>query len=231
MADWNVNIEQTASGEAEFVIDGGQPGQPLEATQGDLVSWYNKTDDSHQLWQTDENYNPLGQSGLPGLIKPGLSSDAYDVAQPLWGPSNWTVYYYCSLHPDNPKERGSVEVTALPIAINYFGSVPNVSLGTNTMTGSVNPLNVTPGQTLYWSNRGAQGQAHWPWESDENFNPLPTSNLSSELQFMQTSQIYTVTAPQGSTPETGWTIYYTCKLHPTNAGEQAQIVVPPQTTD
>ena len=231
MADWNVNIVQTSSGEAEFVIDGGQPGQPLEATQGDLVSWYNKTDDSHQLWQTDADYNPLGQSGLPGLIKPGLSSDAYDVVQPLWGPASWTVYYYCSLHPDNPKERGSIEVTALPIAINYTGSGNSTSLGTNTMTGSANPLNVTPGQTLYWSNRTAQNQPHWPWQSDQNFKPLKTSNLSDELQFMQTSELYTVTAPEGSTPETGWTIYYTCKLHPKNPGEQATIVVPPQTTD
>ena len=225
MADWNVNIVQTASGEAEFVIDGGQPGQPLEATQGDLVSWYNKTDDPHQLWQTDEDYNPLGQSGLPGLIKPGLSSDAYDCAQPLWGPASWTVYYYCSLHPENPGERGSIEVTALPIAINYTVSNGVVGLGTNTMTGSANPLNVAPGQTLYWSNRTKQGQSHWPWETDSNFNPLPTSNLSDQLDFMQTSSIYTAPTPQGSAPET---IYYCCKLHPTNQGEQATIVVQPQ---
>lgn len=76
MADWVVKIVQTASGEAEFVVDGGQPGEALVATQGDFVSWSNQTDDRHQLWQTDENYNPLGQSGLPGLIKPGLSSDS-----------------------------------------------------------------------------------------------------------------------------------------------------------
>ena len=222
MADWNVNIVQVSPGVAEFVIDGGRPGQPLEATQGDLVSWYNKTDASHQLWQTDENYNPLGQSGLPGLVKPGLSSDSYDCAQPLWTPANWTVYYYCSLHPDNPRERGVIEVTALPIQINITGSGNSASLSTNTMTGSANPLNVAPGQTLYWSNRTQQGQQHWPWETDSNYNPKPTSNLSNELQYMQTSAIYTVNAPAGST------IYYCCKLHPTNAGEQAQIVVQSQ---
>lgn len=228
MADWSVNIVQTTTGETEFVIDGGQPGQALEADQGDLVSWYNKTNDRHQLWETDEDYNPLGQSGLPGLIKPGLSSDAYDCAQPLWGPSSWTVYYYCSLHPENLKERGVIEVTALPIAINYTQSGGVVSLGTNTMTGSANPMNVAPGQTLYWSNRTQQGQAHWPWQTDSNFKPLATSNLSNQLQYMQTSKIYTTTPPQGSTPETGWTIYYCCKLHPTNQSEQAQIVVQPQ---
>ena len=232
MADWNVNIVQTASGEAEFVVDGLQPLQPLQGTQGDLVSWYNRTNDQHQLWQTDENYNPLGESGLPGLIKPGLSSDSYDCAQPLWGPSNWTVYYYCSLHPDNEKERGVIELTALPIAIKYSGSGTSVSLSANTMTENANPLNATPGQTLYWTNQAQD--AHWPWQTDSDYNPLPESNLSGELQAMQTSDIYTVSpvdAPEGATPATGWTIYYTCKLHPTNTGEQAQIVVPPQGSD
>jgi plastocyanin len=244
MADWNVNIVQTASGEAEFVIDGGQPGQPLEATQGDLVSWYNKTDGSHQLWQTDEDYNPLGESGLPGLIKPGLSSDAYDVAQPLWGPSSWTVYYYCSLHPDNPKERGSIQVTALPIAINVGdqtdnnGNVIGWSLSTNTMTGSATPLNVAPGQTVYWSNKSSR--AHQPWQADpkDPNNPNDPNNpvyvprrngpLSGVLQPNSTSAIITPVAPPNNTPAEGGTIYYTCAVHPNNANEQGQIVVQPQ---
>ena|SRR5215207_2532268 len=238
MADWNVNIVQTPSGEAEFVIDGGQPGQPLEAAQGDLVSWYNKTNDSHQLWETDEDYNPLGQSGLPHLIRPGLSSDAYDCAQPLWGPSSWTVYYYCSLHPDNPNERGSIEVTALPIAVNMRdlkdpnGKVIGWNLSTNTMTGSATPLNAAPGQTLYWFNKSSR--AHQPWQADQTdpnnpiYTPRQSSNLSGVLQPNTTSAIYTANAPSGSTPATGWTIFYTCKLHPNNVNEQGQVVVPGQ---
>ena len=224
MADWLVKILQTASGEAEFVLDGGQPGQALEATQGDLVSWNNQTNDRHQLWETDENYNPLSQSALPGLIKPGLPSDSYDVAQPLWGPSSWTVYYYCSLHPDNTLERGVIEATALPIAVTIRDAGGGWSLSTNTMTGSATPLNVAPGQTLYWSNKSGS-LTHQPWQADSNYKLLPQSNLSGALQPNSTSAIYTTNPPSGSTPAQGWTIYYGCKQHPTNPNEQGQIAV------
>lgn len=227
MADWVVRIVQTSSGDAEFVLDGGQPGQPVEATQGDLVSWSNQTNDRHQLWETDENYNPLSQSGLPGLIKPGLSSDSYDVAQPMWGPSSWTVYYYCSLHPDNTMERGVIEATALPIAIVIRDGGGGWSLSSNSYTQVGTPLNVTPGQTLYWFNK-SNSLTHQPWQADSNYNLLPQSNLSGPLQPNTTSAIYTTDAPSGSTPATGWTIYYGCKQHPTNPNEQGQIVVPSQ---
>jgi plastocyanin len=227
ITDWLVNIVQTASGDAELVLDGGRPGQPIEGTQGDTVTWSNKTNDQHLMWQTDENYNPLGQSGLPGLIKPGLSSDSYDVAQPIWGASSWTVYYYCSLHPENNLERGVIQATALPIAININDGSPGWSLSSNSMTQVGTPLSVTPGQTLYWFNKASS--AHQPWAADANFNLLPQSNLSGVLQPNTTSAIYTANPPSSNfTPATGWTINYGCKLHPTNQNEQGQIVVPSQ---
>jgi hypothetical protein len=63
MADWSVNIIQTKSG-AAFVVDfpNAKQGQPLQAAQDDLVSWFNQTDDEHQPWQTDANYKPQAQS-------------------------------------------------------------------------------------------------------------------------------------------------------------------------
>lgn len=214
MADWLVNIVIGTSGKAEFVVGlpGAKQGQPLQADQDDLVSWSNETNDQHQLWETDQNYNPLGQSSLPGLVKPGMSTDTYDCAQPSWEPASWTVYYYCSLHPNNPLERGSIQVAALPQrTVNY---TPN-GVSPQTLTGqSTWPIN--------WYN-GTNDQ-HQPWQTDQNYNPLSKSTLADVIPPGTASLVYTLNP---SSNPAGQTIYYFCKLHPNAKNERGTLVVPP----
>lgn len=121
-------------------------------------------------------------------------------------------------------------MTALPIAVAINDTSNGWSLSTNTMTGSATPLNVAPGQTLYWSNKSSS-ITHQPWQADANYKLLPQSNLSDVLQPNSTSAIYIANSPSGSTPQEGWTIYYGCMQHPNNTNDQGQIVVPPQVTD
>lgn len=123
MPDWSIKIISTSAG-AAFVPDlqGANPGDPLQAQQDDLVTWNNTTGDSHQPWPTDSSYDPLpaergSANYLSDEIPPGESSrPSYDVAQPVTDPppDNWTVYYYCKLHPTVETERGTIEATTVP---------------------------------------------------------------------------------------------------------------------
>jgi hypothetical protein len=132
MPDWSIKIVPAASGGgAAFVPDllGAQPGDPLQAQQDDLVTWNNTTDETHQPWPADENYNPLpdsqvlprGSAGyLSDEIPPGGSSrPSYDVAQPPGipqgapPPATWEVFYCCKLHPTVASERGMIVGTAV----------------------------------------------------------------------------------------------------------------------
>lgn len=225
MADWLVNIVTGASGDAEFVVGlpGAKQGQPLQADQDDLVSWNNETNDQHQPWQTDQNYNPLlteGASGLTsdlsGLILPGQSSDNYDCAQPPGSPPQWTVYYYCNRHPDNPKERGSIQVAALPQSmVNITGS------GASTAFAPQNLAVAAPGGfPIGWFN--STNQPHQPWQTDQNYKPLATSQLAGVIKPSSTSLVYTPPSPPSKTSAT---IYYCCKLHPNAKNERGTIVV------
>jgi hypothetical protein len=130
MPDWSIKIVQAGSG-AAFVPDlyGAKPGDPLQTQQDDLVTWNNTTDDPHQPWPTDANYQPFPDSDVPrgsakylsDVIPPqGSSRPSYDVAQPspvppsTTGPSTWTVFYYCKNHPDITSERGTIVGTVPP---------------------------------------------------------------------------------------------------------------------
>jgi hypothetical protein len=213
MADWLVNIVIGKSGAAFIVgLPGAKQGQPLQADQDDLVTWNNQTNDQHQLWETDSNYNPVSQSSLPGLVKPGMSSDTYDCAQPSWQPASWTVYYYCSLHPHNQLERGSIQVAALPQrTINITGA----GVSPQTLQGKSQwPIN--------WYN--GTNQPHQPWQTDQNYKPLAQSSLANVIQPSSASLVYTLNP---SSSPSGQTIYYYCKLHPTAQNERGMIVVPP----
>jgi hypothetical protein len=227
MADWLVNIVSSKTGEAEFIVGfpGAQQGQPLQADQDDNVSWYNQTNDVHQPWQTNSSYQPLNQSNLSDAIPAGQPSDFYDCAQPGGNPQSWTIYYYCKQHPNNPKERGSIIVSALPT-----NSVRIISSGSSA--------NFTPqsrsaksGDLINWINQ--TGQAHQPWPTDPNYNPLPVSPgspgyLSDQIPAGATSNLYTVSPPAANPQANGWTVYYFCRLHPNEKSERCTIVVPPK---
>jgi len=133
MADWSIKIVTAPTGGgAAFQPDvpGYNVGEALPAQQDDLVSWANMTDDTHQPWPTDPNYEPLSEAEvlprgsanyLSDPIPPGESSrPSYDVAQPpplppvTTGPPSWTVYYFCKLHPTVTTERGTIEATVPP---------------------------------------------------------------------------------------------------------------------
>jgi hypothetical protein len=126
MPDWSIKIVQGSSGDgAEFIPDlkGKTAGDPLECMQDDLVSWNNTTEEEHQPWPSDEDYNALpndqvlprgGPNYLSDIIPAGGSSrPSYDVAQPTVVPpgvvpTTWTVYYICALHPYAESERGTI---------------------------------------------------------------------------------------------------------------------------
>jgi hypothetical protein len=106
-------------GPAAFAPQDKDPGQPLQAWDGDLVTWNNTTDAAHWPWPTDANYQPLDVK--PGDL--GYMSDnipARQGSRPAYT-ANLTsptppqrVYYYCKNHPNEQSERGIIEVIKIP---------------------------------------------------------------------------------------------------------------------
>jgi plastocyanin len=231
MPDWSVNIVSTASGDAAIVVDlpGYKQGDPLQAEQEDIVSWYNQTEDVHQLWQTDANYSPLDAASMTGPIPAGQSSDGYPCVQPVTSPpggsqQGWTVYYYCNRHPDNPRERGSIVLTALPTnSVNILSSATETNFAPQARGAN-------SGDLINWNN--LTQEAHQPWPTDANYQPLPVKPgspdyLSGVIPAGGTSQIYAVVPPANTPTATRWTVYYFCNLHPDEESERGTIVVPP----
>jgi len=115
MPDWSIKIVPSVSGGgASFVPNN------LVAQQDDLVTWNNTTNETHQPWPTDANYKPKDvKPGSPEYLSNeipagGSSRPSYDVAQPAAvapakPPNEWTVYYYCSKHPNVVSERGTIK--------------------------------------------------------------------------------------------------------------------------
>lgn len=133
MSDWSIKIIVDANGKTCFQPDlgGFAPGDALPAQQDDLVSWKNKTNDTHQPWPTDSNYNPLPDSTVrppdtaqptappqPNYMYPLYMSDPIPPGQssrPAYDTSQiGTIYYCCLTHPAEPTERGTIQVSAVP---------------------------------------------------------------------------------------------------------------------
>lgn len=113
--NWTVNIIPCGVEGAAFVpnIEGKQPGDPLQVTAGDLVAWINTTDESHQPWQTDENFNALPDAALVDEIPPHtLPRSCYKTPPTQKGGPDVTIYYRCNAHPDDPHEHGTLIVKA-----------------------------------------------------------------------------------------------------------------------
>jgi hypothetical protein len=225
-ADWTVKIIKSGSG-AAFVPDfpGAKQGQALQATQDDLVTWNNMTDDDHQPWQTNSSYAPLPKSNLSALIPAGQQSDSYDCASPNAkppAPQTWTVYYYCKKHPDNTKERGTINVVAAATsAVNIIKSGSGATFDPQVRSASQDDL-------INWNN--TTKDTHQPWPTDSNYKPLQVSKgspqyLSDKIPPGESSLTYRVAQPAGN-PNT-WTVYYYCKLHPNSTKERGTIFVPP----
>ena len=86
------------------------PGQPLKAQIGDLVSWNNQTGEAHQIWLTDHQGTPVRE--LTDVIAEFTSSfPGYVTQQADISPASTTgtIHYHCSLHPD---EKGQITVVA-----------------------------------------------------------------------------------------------------------------------
>lgn len=119
MPDWTIRVVPASKGEGKFSPAAQQ------AQQDDLVCWNNTTDETHQPWPTDSQYNPLDVARSSPLylsdpIPPNQSSrPSYDVAQPSGSPppANWTVYYYCATHPDRDGERGQILAQQTPTSL------------------------------------------------------------------------------------------------------------------
>lgn len=112
---WDVRIVQDGSAAAfEPRLPGGTPGGQLLAQAGDVVTWNNATNDTHQPWPLDAYGVPV-QPATPPSATPGYMSDPippnssstpqYVLAADL--PSGTTINYCCKLHPG---ERGSIKV-------------------------------------------------------------------------------------------------------------------------
>jgi hypothetical protein len=123
MPDWTVKIVPASAGGGKFSPTAQQ------AQQDDLVCWNNTTNETHQPWPTDDEYNPLDVSRSSPLylsdpIPPNRSSrPSYDVAQPSPvppskdPPATWTIYYYCATHPERTNERGMILAQQTPTSL------------------------------------------------------------------------------------------------------------------
>lgn len=123
MPDWSIKIvpvdPANPTGPAAFQPQGAAPGEPLEAWDGDTVTWNNTTGANHWPWPTDANYQPLPvsrgqQAYMSDDIAAGQGSrPTYPVNLGSASPP-LLVHYYCKDHPDVQSERGIIRVIAVP---------------------------------------------------------------------------------------------------------------------
>jgi hypothetical protein len=115
--DWSITIIPSGNA-AAFQPQNGEAGQPQDAENSDLISWNNRTGETHQPWPATSDYQPLpddqitkGSAGcnyLSDPIEPWESSQpAYLCQAPTTGAT--TIYYVCKFHPD---EHGTIVVNA-----------------------------------------------------------------------------------------------------------------------
>src|SRR5688500_17161684 len=105
---WSINIIDGDSC-AVFAPDTfkGNPGDPLQAQNKDVVSWSNRTEQVHQPWPaTDDWQVDQDGQGLCEAIQPWTASTpAYIVTDN----APKTINYVCLIHPD---EHGQIVVVA-----------------------------------------------------------------------------------------------------------------------
>jgi hypothetical protein len=110
---WSITITGgSETSPASFVPDvytEGSPQSALQAQNGDIISWNNQTNLTHQPWQTDASY-VIG-SGANAQLSDAVS--AFASSQPGFCPDQdetpSTIYYACKTHPNLP-EHGQIDV-------------------------------------------------------------------------------------------------------------------------
>lgn len=115
--NWSVTItggsDTTPASFVPDVYTEGAPQTALQAQNGDIISWNNQTQLTHQPWQTDSTY-VIGSGANTQLCdpvdsfkssEPGYCPDV-DLGDP---PTPATIYYACKTHP-NLAEHGQIDV-------------------------------------------------------------------------------------------------------------------------
>lgn len=84
---WSINIVPSGNGVSlDPDVFGAQPGTPLQAQVGDLVSWNNQTNDSHRITVSGETLDAAAWK----------STTAYTIQNPAKTPTPYTITYTCS---------------------------------------------------------------------------------------------------------------------------------------
>jgi hypothetical protein len=112
---WSITItggsDTSAASFVPDVFTEGAPQTALQAQNGDIVSWNNQTNLTHQPWQTDSSY-VIGSgvnAQLCDAVASFQSSEPGYVCSEETPPS--TIYYACATHPTLP-EHGQIDVVA-----------------------------------------------------------------------------------------------------------------------
>jgi|SRR6266576_3090442 hypothetical protein len=106
---WSIKIvplrSPVAGQTAEFVPDfpGAKPGDPLEVSSGDGVSWNNESEQVHQPWPTDAAGNVLSDPPIGPRLTPNYLSDPVEAqtsSRPQWNATSSpatqnTIFYRC----------------------------------------------------------------------------------------------------------------------------------------
>jgi hypothetical protein len=107
--DFSIKIRGAPGQPAQFVPQGGNPGDALKVKAKDIVSWGNDTTDTHQPWPTDAQHNLLPAPPVPSLSNPIPPQQSSSPAWVVTG-SAGKIFYRCKTHP-KVEEFGVIEIT------------------------------------------------------------------------------------------------------------------------
>jgi plastocyanin len=108
--NWSITIsggsETTPASFVPDVFTEGAPQTALQAQEGDIITWNNQTQLTHQPWQTDSSYQ-IGSGANVALCDPVPS---FRSSQPGYVPGDpGLIYYACKTHP-TLAEHGQINV-------------------------------------------------------------------------------------------------------------------------
>jgi len=107
--DFSIKIRGAPGQPAQFVPQGGNPGDPLTVKANDIVSWGNDTGETHQPAPIDNQHNLLPVPPAPLLSNPIPPQQSSSPAWVVAGASGTTIFYRCKSHPDR-EEFGTIKI-------------------------------------------------------------------------------------------------------------------------